>query len=56
MDDVKNRLGSLADKNEDEGDIGPAPDGFESPDSQQEQSAQSAGQSQQPAGQEQGGQ
>ncbi len=33
VDDVKNKLGSLADANEDEGDIGPAPDGFESPDS-----------------------
>ncbi|MBR1777759.1 MAG: hypothetical protein IJ752_04150 [Alphaproteobacteria bacterium] len=31
MDDIKNRLGSLADKNEVEEDIGPAPDGFEAP-------------------------
>lgn len=31
MDDIKNRLGSLADTNEVEEDIGPAPDGFESP-------------------------
>ena len=31
MDDIKNRLGSLADSNEVEGDIGPAPDGFEAP-------------------------
>lgn len=31
MDDIKNRLGSLADANEVEGDIGPAPDGFEAP-------------------------
>ena len=31
MDDIKNRLGSLADANEAEGDIGPAPDGFEAP-------------------------
>lgn len=29
MDDIKNRLGSLADANEVEEDIGPAPDGFE---------------------------
>lgn len=31
LEDVKNRLGALADKNEVEEDIGPAPDGFESP-------------------------
>lgn len=31
MDDIKERLGSLADKNEVEEEIGPAPDGFESP-------------------------
>ena len=31
MDDIKNRLGDLADANEVEEDIGPAPDGFESP-------------------------
>ena len=32
LDEIKNRLGALADSNEVEGDIGPAPDGFESPD------------------------
>ncbi len=32
MDEIKDRLGSLADANEVEEDIGPAPDGFESPD------------------------
>lgn len=32
MDDIKDRLGSLADANEVEEEIGPAPDGFESPD------------------------
>ncbi len=32
LEEVKSRLGALADKNEVEEDIGPAPDGFESPD------------------------
>lgn len=31
MEDIRNRLGALADKNEVEEDIGPAPDGFEAP-------------------------
>ena len=31
IDDIKERLGSLADKNEVEEEIGPAPDGFEAP-------------------------
>lgn len=35
MDNIKERLGSLADANEVEEDIGPAPDGFEAPESQQ---------------------
>ena len=34
MDEVRERLGTLADKNEVEGDIGPAPDGFEASDEQ----------------------
>ncbi len=36
MDDIKDRLGSLADKNEVEEDIGPAPDGFEAAEEQEE--------------------
>ena len=49
MDDIKDRLGSLADKNEVEEDIGPAPDGFESSSetadgSVQQQQAVNAGQ------------
>jgi len=39
MDDIRERLGALADKNEVEGDIGPAPDGFEAPDEQPAQAA-----------------
>ena len=39
MDDIKNRLGGLADANEVEEDIGPAPDGFEAPDEAPAQSA-----------------
>lgn len=42
LDEVKNRLGSLADNSEPEGDIGPAPDGFVAPDEQQAQPAQPA--------------
>ncbi len=34
LDEIKDRLGSLADANEVEEDIGPAPDGFEAPETQ----------------------
>jgi len=37
IDDIKNRLGTLADTNEKEEDIGPAPDGFEAPEEPQPQ-------------------
>lgn len=50
LDEVKNRLGSLADNSEPEGDIGPAPDGFVAPD---EQPAPSEPQPAQPASAEQ---
>lgn len=39
LDEVKDRLGSLADNSEPEGDIGPAPDGFVAPDEQAAQPA-----------------
>lgn len=42
LDEVKNRLGSLADNSEPEGDIGPAPDGFVAPDEQPAQPVQPA--------------
>ena len=43
MDDIKDRLGSLADKNEVEEEIGPAPDGFEAEEEEPaQQSAQPA--------------
>ena len=42
LDEVKNRLGSLADNSEPEGDIGPAPDGFVAPDEQPAEPAQPA--------------
>ena len=42
LDDVKDRLGSLADNSEPEGAIGPAPDGFVAPDEQAAQPADNA--------------
>ena len=42
LDEVKDRLGSLADNSEPEGDIGPAPDGFVAPDEQAAQPADNA--------------
>ena len=42
LDEVKNRLGSLADNSEPEGDIGHAPDGFVAPDEQPAEPAQPA--------------
>lgn len=53
LEDIKERLGNLADNSEPEEEIGPAPDGFEAPEEEPARQPQQGPQSQQPSAQQQ---